>query len=198
MDGAGRGAMALPCLLLAGLVTWLTLAISEWMGAFGAADPAGGTLDGYRHAYWPASGPVWLAIGLAAGVAVSAIVARRLLARMDGWCATCGAWMVPAAVVAALAVLLPGVTAPLLPIMLAAAAGLAVATLALEPSQRLGGLVATAVPAFVAGLLLTPIEALAWPGVGLSMPLFAAARAALLASLVIAMACPRGDGSAIA
>jgi hypothetical protein len=52
---------------------------------------------------------------------------------------------------------------------------------------------ATVVPAFVAGFLLSPLEVLTWAGVGLSLPVLTAARVVVLSSLVIALACPRGE-----
>jgi hypothetical protein len=46
-----------------------------------------------------------------------------------------------------------------------------------------------AVPAFVAGLTLAPVEALSWTGVGLSMGAFAALRCATYAVLLLTPVC---------
>ena len=189
-------ALASVCTVLAGGLAWLALGAAEWLGMFGTATVPDGLsgVEAMRHAYWPASGRAWLWAGMTTGLVGALLLSRRLLRSLGSWPATLGAWLAPAAIVTALAVLLPGVTAPLLPVVLVATLTLAALLFLVDPSSRLGGLVSVAVPAFMAGLLLTPIEVLSWPGVGLSMPMFAAARVAMMAAFVMPMACPRGEG----
>ena len=191
-------AAALACMPVAAIVTWLALRLPEWAGLFGAGSIQDGAskVEAYRKAFWPASGPVWLAFGLSLGLVAGFLLGRRLLARLDGWAATCGAWMAPAAVVTVLAMLLPGVTAPLLPVVFAATAAMVAIAFATDPASPWTGLTASAAPAFVAGALLTPIMVMSWPGVGLSMPPFSAAMAAIMASVAIAATCPRGEPTA--
>ena len=195
MDVLVAACLTTPCLLLAGLLAWLALSAPQWLGVFGPSTVTDDMLplDAYRRAWWPVSGPVWQAAGMLAGIVGAASLARRLLRDLDGWAATCGAWMPMAAMTAALALLLPGASAPLVPILFLATLALAVAILAFEPSNQAAGLMATVVPAFVAGFLLSPLEVLTWAGVGLSLPVLTAARVVVLSSLVIALACPRGE-----
>ncbi len=195
MDVLMAACLTTPCLLLAGLLAWLALSAPQWLGVFGPSTVTDDMLplDAYRRAWWPVSGPVWQAAGMLAGIVGAASLARRLLRDLDGWAATCGAWMPMAAMTAALALLLPGASAPLVPILFLATLALAVAILAFEPSNQAAGLMATVVPAFVAGFLLSPLEVLTWAGVGLSLPVLTAARVVVLSSLVIALACPRGE-----
>ena len=55
-------------------------------------------------------------------------------------------------------------------------------------------LLVMAVPTFIAGLTLAPIESLGWTGVGLSMTPFAAARCAIYAALLLTpLASPRAS-----
>jgi hypothetical protein len=195
MDVLVAACLTTPCLLLAGLLAWLALSAPQWLGVFGPSTVTDDMLplDAYRRAWWPVSGPVWQAAGMLAGIVGAASLARRLLRDLDGWATTCGAWMPMAALTAALALLLPGASAPLVPILFLATLALAVAILAFEPSNQAAGLMATVVPAFVAGFLLSPLEVLTWAGVGLSLPVLTAARVVVLSSLVIALACPRGE-----
>jgi len=195
MDVLVAACLTTPCLLLAGLLAGVALSAPQWLGVFGPSTVTDDMLplDAYRRAWWPVSGPVWQAAGMLAGIVGAASLARRLLRDLDGWATTCGAWMPMAAMTAALALLLPGASAPLVPILSLATLALAVAILAFEPSNQAAGLMATVVPAFVAGFLLSPLEVLTWAGVGLSLPVLTAARVVVLSSLVIALACPRGE-----
>ena len=95
-------------------------------------------------------------------------------------------WTALATLTVALAVTLPGVTAPLLPAALLACMALAAFTFALDRRDGRAALVVSGAGAFVIGLTLAPIQALAWPGVGLGMPPLAAVMSALLACVVLA------------
>jgi hypothetical protein len=198
LDVLAAACLTSACLLLAGVVAWLAMSAPEWLGIFGPSTVSDdmAPLDAYRKAWWPASGPGWLAAGMLLGVVPATLLARRLLRQLDGWSATCGAWMPMAALTAAMALLLPGCSAPLLPILFLATLALAVALFALEPSNPAAGVIASVVPAFVAGFLLAPLEALIWSGVGLSLPILTAARVIAVSAVVIAVVCPRAEPAA--
>ena len=183
------------CMLAAVLACWLPLLSLEWLGVFGPSTvAAGGTeLDAYRLAYWPASGPLWQAATMLAATLGASLLALRLLRKLDGWAATCGAWMPVAALTAGLALLVPGASAPVLPILFFGTLTMGVVLFGLEPSSHVGGLLLAAVPSLVAGFLLAPLEVLGWSAIGLSLPAFTAGRVAVLAGLVIAIVGPRGE-----
>lgn len=194
VDVLKAAAIAAGCMVIGTSVTGLAVWLPQVAGAFGpATDAAGQGVP--QAAAWPGWGPAWLAACIAAGTVAAAVTANRLTRRIGGWCVTCGGWLAFATAVSLVAVLLPGVTAPLLPVLLLATLGLAACLFVLDETRPLGGLLATAAPAFAAGALLTPIEVLAWWGVGMSMPLFTAARAAVLSLLLISMASPRAEPS---
>ncbi|NBX24697.1 MAG: M28 family peptidase [Planctomycetes bacterium] len=195
MDVLSAACRAGACMLASVAACWLLLITVEWLGVFGPATVAEGAseLDAYRLAYWPASGPIWQAAIMLAAILGASLLALGLLRGLDGWAATCGAWMPVAALTTGLALLLPGSSAPVLPILFFATLTMGVVLFGLEPSSRLGGLLLAAVPSLVAGFLLAPLEVLGWSAAGLSMPLLTAARVAVLAGLVIAIACPRQE-----
>jgi hypothetical protein len=104
----------------------------------------------------------------------------------------CSSWMLINGLIAVLAIGLPGVTAPLLPVSLVATATLVVCVLGFERCPGWAALVAIAAPVFVASFTLAPIQVLAWTSIGLSMPAFAAACTGLAACVLLAgLATPR-------
>jgi hypothetical protein len=144
----------------------------------------------HRASFWPAAGPVMLAGAMLAGLATAAILSRRVPNRGDPLAQWCGAWGVIAALVLVMAVLAPGATAPLLPVVLAAA--VAAIVVLLRPLGLPWEPLLLVLPTLVAGMTLAPIEWLGWQGVGLSMPAFSAARCAVLAMILLAaMATPQ-------
>lgn len=176
--------------LVAALVPAGLLWIGSLVGLFGmdaakAANPEAGMLSTYRAAFWPGMGPVLLAVCMVAGVVAAWFASRPLLRRVDGMAALWGSWMVCAAIVSGVAFAMPGVSAPLLPVLLVATVAVAVGVFVLEASGPATALLALTLPAFVAGLTLAPVEALSWIGVGLSMPMFTAVRAGVYAVLLL-------------
>jgi len=144
----------------------------------------------HRAGFWPAAGPGMLAGAMLAGLGAAAIMSLRVPNRGDPLAQWCGAWGVIAAVVLVMAVLAPGASAPLLPVVLAAAA--AAAVVLLRPLGLRWEPLLLVLPTLAAGVTLAPIEWLGWQGVGLSMPVFSAARCAVLAMILLAaMATPQ-------
>jgi hypothetical protein len=181
---------ALVRFIVAGLVTWSLLLGAEWAGLFGMAAaklglPDASLTDRYRAAFWPSHGPALLAVATLAGLVCSTLAARPLLRNRQPLCTFMGAWSTLAVFVAILAVVLPGASAPLLPIVLVTSLVLVALTLVIEHKQKLAVLATLALGGFLAGLFLAPIEYLSWIGVGLSMPPFAAMRAAVLALVLL-------------
>lgn len=147
----------------------------------------------FLASWWPGAGPWLLGAAMAAGLAAAWKATGRLLRGHDGFVALCGAWAAIAATVAAVAALAPGVSASLLPVSVAASLGLG-AAMVLEPGRARSALLAMAVPTFIAGLTLAPIESLSWTGVGLSMTPFAAVRCAIYAAVLLTpLASPRAN-----
>lgn len=181
---------ALVRFLVAGLVTWILLQGSAWAGLFGmdaakSSMPEAGLAELYRIAFWPPHGPAMMVVAMAAGLAAGWLAARPLLRRREPLCAFVGSWSALAVFVAAVAVLVPGASAPLLPIVFTTTLVLVALTLAVENKERLAVLATLALGGFLAGLFLAPIEYVSWIGVGLSMPPFAALRAAVLALVLL-------------
>jgi len=108
-----------------------------------------------------------------------------LLRNREPLCTFMGGWSTLAVFVAILSVVLPGASAPLLPIVLVTSLALVALTLVIEHKQKLAVLATLALGGFLAGLLFVPIEYLSWIGVGLSMPSFVAMRAAVLALVLL-------------
>ena len=185
---AAIAAMACAGLLLAGQ------AVGLWgPSAAKAALPEADARALFMAAWWPASGPWILGATMALGLVAAWKSTGRLLRGHDGFAALCGAWAAIAATVAGVAILAPGASASLLPVSVAATLALGVA-LALDPGRAHSVLLAMAVPTFVAGLTLAPIESLGWTGVGLSMTPFAAVRCAIYAALLLTpLASPRAS-----
>jgi hypothetical protein len=185
---------------VAALVTWLVLQGSEWIGLFGmaaakASMPEAGLAERYRAAFWPSLGPALMVAAMLAGLAAAWLAARPLTRDREPLCTFIGAWSTLAVFVAVLAVLLPGASAPILPILLTTTLVLVALTLVAENKERLAVLGTLALGGFLAGLFFAPIEYLGWIGVGLSMPPFAAVRVAVLA-LVLLPALTPGAASA--
>ncbi len=185
---------------VAALVTWLVLQGSEWIGLFGmaaakASMPEAGLAERYRAAFWPSLGPALMVAAMLAGLAAAWLAARPLTRDREPLCTFIGAWSTLAVFVAVLAVLLPGASAPILPIVLTTTLVLVALTLVAENKERLAVLGTLALGGFLAGLFFAPIEYLGWIGVGLSMPPFAAVRVAVLA-LVLLPALTPGAASA--
>lgn len=151
--------------------------------AANAALPDADARQLFVAAWWPSAGPWYLALAMATGLLLPWRLHERLLRGCTPIVALCGAWMVPAAAIAAVAVLVPGLSAPLLPITVTAALSLGM-TLALDPRRAASALPVLAAPAFIAGLTLAPIESLSWTGVGLGLTPFAAIRCALYAAVL--------------
>ncbi|MFZ4722918.1 MAG: M28 family peptidase [Phycisphaerales bacterium] len=186
---------ALVRFIVAGLVTWILLLAAEWGGLFGMAAakigmPDAGLADRYRAAFWPSHGPALLAVVMLAGLVGGALAARPLLRNRQPLCTFIGGWSTLAVFVAILAIVLPGASAPLLPIVLVISLVLVALTLVVEHKQKLAVLATLALGGFLAGLFLAPIECLGWIGVGLSMPPFAALRAAVLALVLLPVLTP--------
>jgi hypothetical protein len=185
---------------VAALVTWLVLQGSEWIGLFGmaaakASMPEAGLAERYRAAFWPSLGPALMVAAMLAGLAAAWLAARPLTRDREPLCTFIGAWSTLAVFVAVLAVLLPGASAPILPIVLTTTLVLVALTLVAENKERLAVLGTLALGGFLAGLFFAPIEYLGWIGVGLSMPPFAAVRVAVVA-LVLLPALTPGAASA--
>ena len=186
---------------VAGLTTWFLLQACEWLGLFGMAAaktgmPDAGMADRYRAAFWPSYGPILSGTAAVIGLACGWLAARPLLRQREPLCAFIGAWSTLAVFTAAVATLLPGASAPLLPIVLTTTIVLAIFTLAVEEKERLGLLGTLALGGFLAGLFFAPIEQLSWIGVGLSMPPFAAIRVAVLALVLLPALTPGGATAA--
>jgi len=147
--------------------------------------PDASLTDRYRAAFWPSHGPVLLAVATLAGLGCSTLAARPLLRNRQPLCTFMGGWSTLAVFVAAVAMLVPGASAPLLPIVFTTTLVLVALTLAVENKERLAVLATLALGGFLAGLLFAPIEYLSWIGVGLSMPPFAALCAAVLALVLL-------------
>jgi hypothetical protein len=178
-------------------VAWLALWMLARFGAFGmqaaaATMPNGSMFDRYRAAFWPTAGPWLLAACMLLGVLTAWFASARLVRRAPPLPTLCGCWMLINCITALLAITLPGVTAPLLPVSLVATAMLVVCVLGFERCPAWASLVLIAAPIFVASFTLAPIQVLAWTGIGLSMPAFAAACTGLAACVLLAgLATPR-------
>lgn len=186
---------------VAGLVTWIVLQGAEWIGMCGMAAakssmPDASLVDRYRTAFWPSFGPALTAGAMLAGLAVGWLAARPLTRRREPLCVFIGSWSTLAVFVALVAALLPGASAPLLPIVLTTAVVLVAFTLLIENKEPLAVLGTLALGGFLAGLFFAPIEQLTWIGVGLSMPPFAAIRVAVLALVLLPALTPGGATAA--
>jgi len=175
-------------LVVAAVVCWGVLWATEATGIFGLASNVRDA-DFYQRliaGYWPASGPwILLACMLIAGAAAW-IACARLLGRGDRMVTLAGCWAGFGCMVTALAALVPGATASLLPILFAFILTLALCVVMLESRRQLAAMLVLVVPVFVAALTLTPIEVLSWDGVGLSLNAFAALRCGVFAVIVLA------------
>ena len=178
-------------------ITWIALWAAERFGAFGmqaatAAMPEATMGARYRAGFWPAAGPWLLVATTLLGVLVAWFASARLVRRPDPLLTLCGCWLMINGVTAVLAVSLPGVTAPLLPVSLVATALLAVCVLGFDRCPAWATLALIAAPTFMASFTLAPIQVLAWTSVGLSMPALAAVSSGLAACVVLAgLATPR-------
>jgi hypothetical protein len=186
---------------VAGLVAWILLQGSEWIGVCGMAAaksslPEAGLVERYRAAFWPSFGPALTAGAMLAGLAAGWIAARPLTRGREPLCTFIGSWSTLAVFVALIAALLPGASAPLLPIVLTTTVVLVAFTLLIENKEPLAVLGTLALGGFLAGLFLAPIEQLSWIGVGLSMPPFAGIRAAVLALVLLPALTPGGATAA--
>lgn len=186
---------------VAGLVAWILLQGSEWIGVCGMAAaksslPEAGLVERYRAAFWPSFGPALTAGAMLAGLAAGWIAARPLTRGREPLCTFIGSWSTLAVFVALIAALLPGASAPLLPIVLTTNVVLVAFTLLIENKEPLAVLGTLALGGFLAGLFLAPIEQLSWIGVGLSMPPFAGIRAAVLALVLLPALTPGGATAA--
>jgi hypothetical protein len=186
---------------VAGLVAWILLQGSEWIGVCGMAAaksslPEAGLVERYRAAFWPSFGPALTAGAMLAGLAAGWIAARPLTRGREPLCTFIGSWSTLAVFVALIAALLPGASAPLLPIVLTTTVVLVAFTLLIENKEPLAVLGTLALGGFLAGLFLAPIEQLSWIGVGLSMPTFAGIRAAVLALVLLPALTPGGATAA--
>ena len=183
--------------IVGGGVTWLALWVLARGGAFGmqaatAAMPDASTFARYRAGFWPAAGPWLLVASAVLGVLAAWLATARLVRKAHPLLTLCSCWILINGLVAVLAVALPGVTAPLLPVSLVATATLVVCLLGFDRCPGWAALVAIAAPVFVASFTMAPIEVLAWTGVGLSMPALAAVSTALAACVLLAgLATPR-------
>lgn len=186
---------------VAGLVAWILLQGSEWIGVCGMAAaksslPEASLVERYRAAFWPAFGPALIAGAMLAGLAAGWIAARPLTRGREPLCTFVGSWSTLAVFVALVAALLPGASAPLLPIVLTTTVVLVAFTLLIENKEPMAVLGTLALGGFLAGLFLAPIEQLSWIGVGLSMPPFAALRTAVLALVLLPALTPGGATAA--
>jgi hypothetical protein len=186
---------------VAGLVAWILLQGSEWIGVCGMAAaksslPEAGLVERYRAAFWPSFGPALTAGAMLAGLAAGWIAARPLTRGREPLCTFIGSWSTLAVFVALIAALLPGASAPLLPIVLTTTVVLVAFTLLIENKEPLAVLGTLALGGFLAGLFLAPIEQLSWIGVGLSMPPFTGIRAAVLALVLLPALTPGGATAA--
>ena len=177
--------------------TWLALWALARGGAFGmeaatAAMPDASMFARYRAGFWPATGPWLLVAAMLLGVLAAWFATARLVRRANPLLTLCSSWMLINGLIAVLAIGLPGVTAPLLPVSLVATATLVVCVLGFERCPGWAALVAITAPVFVASFTLAPIQVLAWTSIGLSMPAFAAACTGLAACVLLAgLATPR-------
>ncbi len=187
-------ARALVAAAVSGGLLWVASLIGLYgMDAAKSSNPEAGLLSVYRAAFWPTMGPALQGACMVAGGVAAWLVTRPLLRRLDGMAGLWGSWVLSAVLVTMVAFAVPGVSAPLLPVLVTATVAIAVGVFVLDPEGPLPALLALAAPAFVAGLTLAPVEALSWIGIGLSMPLFTAARAAIYAVLLLpALAASRG------
>lgn len=182
--------------VVAGVATWIILQLGALAGLHGmsaaaAALPDASLAERYKAAFWPSYGPLVAAGTLAVSLAAAWLASRPLLRGREPLCGFIGAWAAFAVFAAFIAVVLPGASAPILPIALLVSLPLAASVLAMEGRERLGVLATIAVGGFLTGLMLAPIEALSWIGVGLSMPEFAALRASTLALVLLPALTPR-------
>ena len=164
------------------------------MEAATAAMPDASMFARYRAGFWPATGPWLLVAAMLLGVLAAWFATARLVRRAHPLLTLCSSWMLINGLIALLAISLPGVTAPLLPVSLVATATLALCVLGFERCPGWAALVAIAAPVFVASFTLAPIQVLAWTSIGLSMPAFAAACTGLAACVLLAgLATPRSQ-----
>ena len=177
-------------LIVAMLVSWWLLRSMEWMGLFGPeslndAVPQSSGHERFRLGYWPWSGP-WLLGGVAVAAIATAWVSSKRLMRGDAMMMACGSWFCLALITFLFALAVPGVTAPLLPVIIVATMVAAICCFVLDSTARVSGVLFVTLPTCMAAITLTPLELLGWDAVGLSMPLFSAARFALFAAIVLA------------
>ena len=183
--------------IVGGGVTWLALWVLARGGAFGmeaatAAMPDASMFARYRAGFWPAAGPWMLVAAAVLGMLAAWLATARLVRKPHPLLTLCSCWILINGLVAVLAVALPGVTAPLLPVSLVATATLVVCVLGFDRCPAWAALVAIAAPVFAASFTMAPIQVLAWTGVGLSMPALAAVCTALAACVLLAgLATPR-------
>jgi hypothetical protein len=176
--------------VVAGTTAWVIMWLTGLLGLHGMqaatdAMPDAALADRYRAAFWPSHGVMLSAAALVAGLGCAILASWPLLRRHDPMCGFIGAWGALTVFTSMLAVFVPGASAPLLPISLTVALALAAGVLALEGRERIGMLLPIAAAGFLCGLLLMPIEAISWIGVGLSMPEFTAIRCAVLALVLL-------------
>ena len=186
--------------LVAGVAAWIILQLGALAGLHGmetatAALPDASLAERYKAAFWPSHGPLVMAGTLAASLTAAWFASRPLLRGREPLCGFIGAWAAFAVFAAFLAVVLPGASAPILPIVLLASLPLVASVFLMEGREHLGVLATIAVGGFLTGLMLAPVEALGWLGVGLSMPEFAALRAATLALALLPALTPRSGAA---
>lgn len=183
---AATVAQAAAALLACAGLLWLASIVGLYgLDVAKAAQPDAHPLTQYAAAFWPSFGAPLLVVCMTAALAAAWFASRPITRRLDGMATIWGAWMVLGGFVTAVALTLPGASAPLLPILLAATVAIAVGTFALEARAPMPALLALAASAFMAGLTLAPIEALSWIGVGLSMPAYAGLRVAIYAAVLL-------------
>lgn len=183
--------------VLAAGVAWLALWLLARLGVYGmeaaaATMPDASMFDRSRAAFWPTSGPWLLAACMTLGMLTAWFATTRLARRASPLLTLCSCWILFNCLTAVLAIRLPGVTAPLLPVSLVATAMLSVCVLGFERCPTWANLALIAAPTFVASFTLAPIQVLAWTSIGLSMPAFAAVTSGLIACVLLtSLATPR-------
>jgi hypothetical protein len=203
-----RGATAAAVVLLAtAAAVWLAHWSAERLGWFGmryaeslaasnrSADKPN-RLALWVAAYWPAHGVV-VAIALTALCVPAAFAgARWLLPRGSPWNGWAGAWTVLAVVNILATLLAPGASAVLLPATLTAAVAAWGGALLFGVHAAATAWLALLAPIAMSGVVLAPIEWLAWPAIGLSMSGLHAALSGLYAVQLMTLCVPRGADAA--